>query len=164
MHFIWNLLDLEIQLYFCLFIFILCLLSIYLSFALYPCRSLRLVLLWRLSFFSLFLQNFVCESQIVYVCAHWIFDIHFEKWKMHFCMCVCVYLAVHSILFDSMRFDWIELWTRLLACCSRCNWSTDFLLSLYFANCNIISTKKYCIKSNEWNKCQSAHTSKKVIL
>lgn len=110
--------------------------------------------------FSVLPWNFVCHSQIVYICAHWKFDFHFEKWKMHF---------FHSTVFGCtahlhIQYHSIELWNkRLLACCCCCC-STDSSISPFYQLCNIIFTKKYCIKSNEWNKCQSAHTFKKVFL
>lgn len=116
---------------------------------------------YSLLFFSVLPWNFVCHSQIVYICAHWKFDFHFEKWKMQFFSSFnCIWL--HSTL--THQYHSIELWNkRLLACCCCCC-TTDSSISPFCQLCNIIFTKKYCIKSNEWNKCQSAHTFKKVFL
>lgn len=183
MHFIWNLLDLEIQLYFRLFIFILCLLSIYLSFS--HSRALHILsLLLDASFyyddffpdppftrallFPLFLGSSLkfCMpfANSLYLCT---LKIRFSFWKME-----NAFFFLHSTAFgctahSNFQYHSIELWNkRLLACCCCCccRCSTDSSISPFYQLCNIIFTKKYCIKSNEWNKCQSAHTFKKVFL
>lgn len=133
------------------------------SFACTPISAVRFLLQHFPTHFCMRIAN------SLYLCT---LKIRFSFWKMEK---VHSFFFVHSnelslcgcnVLFTSIGFDCDINVFRTAAAdddavtswCGGATQSMHWFSYLSIANCNIIFTKKYCIKSNEWNKCQSAHT------
>lgn len=149
MHFIWNLLDLENQLYFCLFIFILCLLSIYLSFShsralhilslsldssfyyddFFPDPSLTRALL-SLLFLGCSLKFCMPFANSLYL---WTLKIRFSFWKMENAFFFLHSSAQHTHTSNIIRLN-CEINVHSHAAATA---AAQILLSLHFTNCVI---------------------------